>query len=382
MRLSFLLSTLLFFALAGCGGNPEPIKIGMGNPAIMARIIQATETDWPVTYEAVGTVRARTATVISAKVTGYVQQVTVRAGDPVAAGQTLVVLDASDLEISVRAARAAVDEARNARLEVENAVAGAKATLDLAQVTFGRMNDLFEKKSISNQEFDEASARLKMARSGYEMAVSRRAQLESKIRQAEEGLAAAEAMRGYARITAPFAGTVTEKQAEPGQLAAPGQPLLTLERGGAYRLEADVAESYLDRIQPGQPVRVVIAAIGRTIEARVTERVAAVDAATRTFLVRIDLPADQGLRSGLFGRAVFTLGSRRMLTVPAAAIMEQGQLQTVYVARGGVARIRSVTAGAGGGESREILSGLTAGERIVCPLPPGIHDGARLEKRP
>ena len=103
-------------------------------------------------------------------------------------------------------------------------MAAAKAGLDLAQTTFRRMEDLAAKKSISNQEFDEASARLKSAQADYEMARSRRAQLDSRMAQVDQEIRAANIMRDYARIAAPFAGVVTARSVEPGNLAAPGAP--------------------------------------------------------------------------------------------------------------------------------------------------------------
>jgi RND family efflux transporter MFP subunit len=244
------------------------------------------------------------------------------------------------------------------------------------------MKDLFDQKSISNQEFDEASARLKVAQASHEMAQARRAQLTSKIAQAEAARRAAEVMRGYAQITAPFDGVVTEKAAEPGTLAAPGAPLVTLERQGEYRLEAAVEESRLAAIRTGQSAEVVLDALDRSLNGRVSEIVPAVDAAARAFTVKIDLPALPQLRSGLFGRARFQLGRRQALAVPAAAVIERGQLFSVLVMEEGRARNRLVTVGQRLGERLEVLSGLQAGDRVIHPAPAGLADGARVEVRP
>ena len=116
------------------------------------------------------------------------------------------------------------------------------------------MEDLADKKSISSQEFDEASARLKAAQAAYEMAVSRRAQVQSRIEQAVAGQRSARIMRDYTQIAAPFAGVVTARSVEPGTLASPGVPLLTIEREGSYRLEASVEESRLGTVHAGQNV--------------------------------------------------------------------------------------------------------------------------------
>lgn len=367
--------------LAGCG-SPAPTETGAKAAPTRVQVLTVAPTAWPNIYEATGTVRARTSAVISSKVMGYVREVRVAAGDRVREGQLLVALDARDLDAGYRQAEAAQTEARSAVPEADNAIAGAQASLNLAQATYRRMKDLFDKDSISNQEFDEATARLKLAQAGHEMAVARRAQLDSKIAQAAQAVASAEVMRSYAQLTAPFAGTVTAKSVDPGVLAAPGAPLLTIEREGAWRLEAAVEESKLPLIRTGQPVTVVLDAIGRPIEGRVSEIVPAIDAASRSFTVKIDLPAIAQLRSGLFGRARFAFGTRQVLAVPAAAVTERGQLASVFVADGGRARSRFVTLGQRAQDSVEILSGLNPGEQVVFPAPPSLADGAPVEVRP
>jgi RND family efflux transporter MFP subunit len=293
-----------------------------------------------------------------------------------------VTLDARELEEGVRGAEAGRAEVRSAVPEAENAVAAAKANLDLAQTTFKRIEELAAKKSISNQEFDEASAKLKAAQANYEMARARRAQLDSRLARAEQELRSATIMRDYARISTPFSGVVTARSVEPGNLATPGVPLLTIEQDGVYRLEVSVDESRLPSARAGATVEVALEALGRKLSARVSEVVPAVDAASRSSIVKIDLPAIPQLRSGMFGRAFFPLGSRKVVAVPASAIVERGQLQSVFVAEDGTARTRLVTTGQRAKDAVDVLSGLNAGEIIVIAVPAGLQDGARLEVRP
>ena len=122
--------------------------------------------------------------------------------------------------------------------------------------------------------------------------------------------------------------------------------------------------------------------IDRTLEARVSEIVPAVDAASRAYTVKIDLPAVPALRSGAFGRALFQLGSRSPLTIPAAAVTERGQLHSVLVAENGVAHTRLITPG----RSRKTRSRCSPASRLVrsviFPVPRGLADGAAVEVRP
>lgn len=366
--------------LAGCG-SPEKVESAGAVPAVTKPVAVQTAAmeQWPSLYETTGTVRARTAATISAKWMGHVREVKVNVGDRVRAGQLLVALDARDLDVASAGAKAGLAEARSGIPEAESGLAAAKANLDLAQTTFRRMTDLHNKRSISDQEFDEASAKVKAAQAAYDMARAKRTQLDSKIAQAEEQVRSAEVSRSYAEVTAPFAGVVTAKTVEPGNLAAPGAPLLTIE-GEGFRLEANVEESRAFRT--GQAVTVKLDGIGRTIAGRVSEIVPAVDPGSRAYIAKIDLPSEAGIRSGLFGRASFPLGERSVLAVPASAVVTRGQLQSVWVADNGVARTRIVTLGARLKDSVEVLSGLSAGEKVVAPAPEGLADGTKLEVRP
>ena len=375
MKPYFLFLPIPVLLLTSCGSEPtRRAAQPQAPPAAVETALIATQ-DWPASYQATGTVRARTTATISSKVMGYVQQVNAQVGDHVRQGQVLITLDARDLDVSLRRA-----EVESAIPELENATAAAKANLDLAQTTFQRMQELAAKKSISNQELDEASARLKAAQANYEMMRSRRAQVSSKTAVVEQEVRAAGIMRDYARLGAPFSGVVITRTVEPGNLATPGSPLLTIEQDGLYRLEASVDESKLASVRVGQAVEAVLEA-DRKLSARVSEIVPSVDAASRSYIVKLDLPAAPRLRTGMFGRAIFPLGMQKVVAVPLAALTERGQLQSVFVAEDGVAHTRLVTTGRRTKDAAEVLSGLNAGEKVVLPVPVGLQDGARVEVR-
>ncbi|HUP04634.1 MAG TPA: efflux RND transporter periplasmic adaptor subunit, partial [Bryobacteraceae bacterium] len=227
-------------ALTGCGGGEKSAAVAPAGAApVPVTTVAVSVSQWPDVYEATGTVRAQTSAVISSRVMGYVRAVAAQAGDRVRAGQTLITLDAQDLDAQVRVAEAGDAEVASAIPEADNGVAGAKANLDLAQATFQRIEELNAKNSTTKQEFDEASARLKGAQAAYDAARARRAALDSRRAAVQQQIRAAGVMRDYARIDAPFDGIVTVRGVEPGNLAAPGAPLLTIERQDSYRLEAN-----------------------------------------------------------------------------------------------------------------------------------------------
>ncbi|MGH9646711.1 MAG: efflux RND transporter periplasmic adaptor subunit, partial [Bryobacteraceae bacterium] len=168
-----LIPLALVLMLAGCSESTREAKSSQA-PPVAVRVVTVAEQKIPTIYEATGTVRARTSAVIAAKLLGYVREVKVQTGDHVKESQLLITLDARDLDVNSRKAEAALDEVRSSIPEADSAVTGAKANLDLAQTTFNRMQELWNKTSISHQEFDEASAKLKAAQSAYEMARARR----------------------------------------------------------------------------------------------------------------------------------------------------------------------------------------------------------------
>jgi RND family efflux transporter MFP subunit len=379
MRRYYTIAAILF--LAGCGDEPANKAVNAPAPRLRVETVAVAETDWPSNYEATGTVHAKTTATISSKLLGYAREVRAEIGGRVSEGQALVVLDARDLETSVARAEAGREEVKSAIPEAESAVAMAKSQLDLAQITFHRMQDLLNKRSVTNQEYDETSARLKAAQAALDMARARRTQLDAKMVQIEQEVRAARIQRGYSEILAPFSGTIITKSIDTGTLAVPGAPLFTIERDSTYRLEASVEESRLSLVRIGKTVSVTIDGINRSFPARVAEIVPSVDAAARTGTVKIDLPSLPEVRSGLFGRALFETGGRKVITIPSASVMERGQLQSVYIAENNVAHTRLVTVGSRVQDKVEVLSGLNAGDRVIVPIPNGLADGAPIEVR-
>jgi multidrug efflux pump subunit AcrA (membrane-fusion protein) len=375
----FVPLVILILMTAACSQHETRVAAASSEPkaaAVQVETVAASEV--ADIYRASGTMRARYNAAIAAKIAANILEVRAQTGDHVRAGQTLIMLDHGDLEANLRRAEAAGVEAESAITETENAIAAARANLELAQVTHKRFRDMLAKTSISQQEFDESQARLKSAEAALEMAASKREQMKARCSQAEAEIAAARVALGYATLTAPFAGVVTERKADPGSLTTPGAPLLTIEREGGLRLEASIDESRLGLVRIGERVAVEIDGLNRTVTGRVAEVVPSVDVDTRSFIAKIDLPALPGLWAGMFGRAAFTAGRRRALRIPQSAVVERGQIRSVYVVDGDTARLRFVTLGESRDDQREVLSGLTAGEKIIVAPPPLLADGGRV----
>ncbi len=382
IRTALLVSTALF--VAGCSSGRHDQQKGAGapaGPAVRAAVVAAAQEEWPETIELTGTVRARVESTLSSRMSAWVREVRVRQGDTVAAGQVLAVLDAQDVEVGMRTAQAAVGEAESGIPEADQAIAAAQAQLELADATLRRLEDLFAKKSVSQQELDEVRSRQRAAEAGVRMARARRQQLDSRIARAREGVESTRVSLSWATLRAPFAGVITERRVEPGVLAAPGMPLFRIEQtSGGYEVIAPLDESRLRDVSRGAAARLMLDTVGDAMEARVAEIVPAADPQSRTVDLKIPV-SGKGLRSGLYARVSIPGRGRAVVAVPAPAVRERGQLQMVFVQDSGAARSRLVTTGSRVDGRVEVLSGLRAGERVVSPVPDELVDGSRIEVR-
>ncbi|MBZ5722523.1 MAG: efflux RND transporter periplasmic adaptor subunit [Acidobacteriia bacterium] len=352
--------------LIGCSSEQRPTT---ASPETVRNVpvLSVQQTNVSDLLEAVGTVRAAQTSDLASQAMGNIVEVRVHEGDRVQRGQVLAVIDDSQPRAAVDRAIAADNAAQQQRI-------AADSDLALAESTLQRYQNLYEKKSVSPQEFDEIKARQQAARARRDMAQAGQAQAKAALTQARTSL-------DFTRIRAPFDGMVTEKKADSGTLASPGMPIFTVEDVRRYRLEATVNESDLRYVRAGQLVSVTIDALDSTgLKGKVVQIVPAADSASRTFLVKIDLPANTQLRSGLFGRAQFSRGERQALLIPRSAVVERGQLQGVFVlGQNQVAGLRYVTLGRPTGPEVEVLAGLQGGERLVAK--PGDLDlsGKRIE---
>lgn len=376
-RIAVAFLTLL---ISACGTHEAPSKQKTEQPkTVTVKTADVQRDQWSRAYEATGTVRATTVTPVAARLMSYVTAVRVKEGDTVTEGQVLATLDPRDQDTAVNRASAMKDEVTSGIAEATAGASAAKATVDLAQATHRRMSELHAKRSVTDQELDEASARLKAAQAAYDAAQSRLNQLSAKMAQVEQEVRMSSLQRGYTTVAAPFAGTVVTRSAEPGMLAMPGLPLFTIERAGGFRLEANVEEARLASLRPGATVEVRLGDAEESISGRIGEIVPSIDPGSRSGIVKIDLPASaKNLRTGAFGRAIFPGDSgnhRDALTVPANAVVERGQLQSVFLAENGFARLRLVTLGATRGGRVEVLSGLDGGEKLILPPLGNLADG-------
>jgi len=234
----------------------------------------------------------------------------------------------------------------------------------MADLTYQRYKRLHDEKALARQEIDQIETQKKVAGANYE--------------QAKAGLEEVRVWQDFTRITAPAAGVVTDKRVDPGSMAIPGTPLFTIESDGGFHLEVAVDETLSGKLQVGTNAAVTIDTLGLNTTGKIVEIVPAVDPATRTFIVKIAL-SDKGLKSGLFARVRLPRGEREALLVPKGAIVERGQLTGLYaVDPQGLVTYRLVRTGKAYEGGIEILSGLSAGERIITAGLEKAIDGGQI----
>lgn len=339
-----MLAVAMAALLTACNSREEPVQSARTPTApasIQAAVTEVRAVQVPLRVEVTGQITALVQATLSSQIQSTVEKLLVREGAVVKKGQTLVVLDSRDLR----------EELARAQAESEN-----------ARAHLARMRQLYGEDAVSKQEKENADRTFKVAEAG------RRAAL-TKV--------------SYTVVTAPFDGVITEKKIEAGEIASPGQPLLKMEDPQRLRLEATVAEGDLQALSRGATISVMIDALGsKTLPGIVAQILPTGDPATHTFLVKVELPPTPGLKTGMFGRMLLDKGTGQTLVVPRSAVIERGELTGLYVVGSdSLARLRWVKLGRPAGESIEILSGLTAGERLLTDASAGI-EGARIEAAP
>jgi len=354
--------------LAGCSDS-KPTAQAPAEKVHGVAVMEVRKATVPDAVEATGTVRAALSAQLASQVMGTITRVNVHEGDRVHRGEVLVSIDEAQQQAAYTSAKAGLQAS-------QQSIAAADADYALAEATMRRYQMLYDKKSVSPQEYDEVKTKLAAAQ-------ARRDAAHAGATQAEAGVSQAGTAMSFTRVRAPFDGLVTARLAEPGAMAAPGVPLLVVEDPSKFRLEAQVDESKIGAVKLGETVPVTIDALGgQAIEGKVVQVVPAADPSSRTFTVKIDLPANPQIRSGLFGRASFPRGQREAIAIPKSAVLSRGQMQAVYlIGSDQLAGLRFVTLGASSGDQVEVLSGLQSGDRIATT--PGDRElsGKQVEAR-
>lgn len=368
MRKMFFLA--LISAILICGACKDKIKPGSVEPrrkevsGVATVIVAPTVVD--SFAETSGTVKANNVSVISSRLMGTVIKVTAREGDKVNAGDTLIIIDDSDMTQKVAAAAAGFKEA-------QKALEAAQKNSELAEITRRRYAGLLEEKVISQQEFDEIETNRKVALIEYERAQ----QAVERARAMEEE---ARVYHGFTRIKAPYRGCVTAKKIDEGTMAVPGVPLMVVEDTSRFKIDVPVDERFHKNLSVGMAVSVIVVSTNDERQGTVARIAPAVDPSTHSFNTEIALKG-ACLKTGLFAKVLIPVGKKEAILVPKKSVIEKGQLTGVYtVDKKRVISYTLVKTGKLYGDQAEVLSGLGKGDRIIVDGVERAVDGGKIKE--
>ena len=351
------------------------------------RAMPATSAGTSV-LDATGYVTARRQATVSAKITGKVRDVRIEEGQRVEAGEILATLDDSEARVEVELRLAQVDSAR--AQQAEAAAASANAARESRR-----------QEELATLKLTSASA-LDAARSRAEEADARASSQRSAVRVAQETLQAARVQLDNTIVRAPFAGVVTVKAAQPGEMISPVSAgggsirtgIGTIVDMDSLEIQVDVSEAYINRVQSGQRVEAVLNAYPDwRIPAEVIAIVPTADRSKATVKVRIALRTkdsrivpEMGVRVAFLenGEPADAGGKPpppRGVLVPAAALRQDDGKDVVFLLGDGIAERRAVTLGGALGDSRQVLAGVAAGDRVIVEAPANLQDGDAVTVR-
>lgn len=362
MKSSILLfvsfSTIIFTSCGSKGSDPLQEKTAAINVSLSA---PAAPDGQHILIS--GQAEAIQKAVISTRMMGQITSLPVKMGDRVRKGQLLATISNNDIQ------------ARKAQTGA--AIAEAEANVKSAQKDFDRYTALFNKQSASAKELDNVTLQYHAAQSRLEAALQMRNE--------------ANALLAYTNLTAPFDGVITQKNADPGGMASPGQPLLVLEQDGLLQFSAYVSESDINKVKTGTKATAVVSAAGITVPCTVSAVNTSSLLSGGQYEIKLTVAkADQqGLRSGMYANISIPVAgvqssstTEAQILVPISALIHNDQLTGLYtVSSNNTALLRWVRTGKTFGNNIEILSGLAADEHFIMQAEGKLYNGAAVNVR-
>lgn len=342
--------------VSGCGhSSHDQAQKQQPVGEVTAKVETVQERSLPIYATFPGSIASADEVQVASRLTGYVRRLYVHEGQQVKKGQLLLSVDPTDVKGGIEQARAAVAKA-------EAAMADAKAN-------YQRYQALYEQHAVPEQQFQQIEMAYKVAQGNYAAARS--------------ALKTARSQLNYADVRAPFAGLVVRKFIDAGQLATPGQPLLTLQGSGHLQVQVQVDTRAFDRLRLGQGVAVTFDGADfkpHTVQGTVERLVDAADPMTHTHTVKIGLAQTSGAASGDYARVQISLGEQQGIVVPPAAVHRRAGIDGVFVVDAdGLAQFRMVRIGESADGGVVALSGLVPGDRVIVKARGELDNGVKVK---
>lgn len=344
------LALSIAFALSACGEKNQQQASSQAH-TVNAETVVVQSANLPIVATAPGGVIAEQQAQIASRLMGFIREIDVHEGQTVVAGQRLFRLDPTDIQGQMSQAKAGL--------------AQAEAALADAQSDYTRFGNLYKEEAIPKLQWDKIRLQHQMA--------------QQQVAAARAGFDTASSQMRYATLTAPFAGVITQKLANVGDLAVPGRPLLMLEGQSKLQVQTSVSSDVYAHLKQGGSVSLAAGDAGTVIMGKIARLVPAADPVAHSYLVKIDVPKDSQLKSGMYVLVSFPIGQREGLRVPQSAVLDRAGITGVFVVDAqGIAHYRMVRVGETSNGQVEVQAGLTPGERVVTSATAELQSGDKV----
>jgi RND family efflux transporter MFP subunit len=374
--------------LSSCSGRSTPVEASEPSQTVgVTRVVkktlgrQLTLSSELVPFQEID---------VYAKESGYVKKLNVDYGTHVKAGEVMAILEIPELEAQLQQDEAEIKNANNQIVRAQHDLGRYQAQYKALHLEFTRLNGVFQSQPglVAQQEVDDAQGKDLAAASQVDAAQAALEAAQSQLAAAQAKLVHDQSLFDYSKITAPFAGVVTERYANLGTLVQGGtssstqaMPIVRLSQDDLFRLVIPVPEAYVQYIRIGDPVAVSVPSLNRTFPGKVARFSVDVREDTRTMHTEVDVPNPKRLLlPGLYADAQLSLDQRQGVpTVPIQALDRQGAKTTVYVVNGnGELEERSVQLGLQTAADAEVTSGVSEGEEVVVGNRSGLRPGEKV----
>ncbi len=352
----FILS-LFTLALIACG-SPAENNSADKTPAVKVKTVKVT-SNASNSFSFSGTVSAEQMTTIKTRHAGYVNQILVKVGDKVQKNQKLINIDNAELQAQLQQTVAAKQQAQK--------------QLDIAKKDLERYERLRASNSISEKELEQIQLMYQSSVSAFE--------------QAKQSYNQVAAMMDYTNIKAPFSGVISNKMIKEGDMAMPGMPLLSITSNEILELKSDLSEAQITKVKPEQDVNIEIPSIGKTYKGKISEVSSSSEANGNRYFVKTRFTEKpEGALSGMFAKIYVegekdTSNSNAMISIPKNTIVQVNGLQGVYVfGKSNTALLRWIKTGREMGDQIEVLSGLTANDKIIVSAESKLYNGLNIKE--
>ena len=375
--LGVCLGALLAALLSGCGSGPKVIADDAANAPRVA-VVKVVRRNLSNTLEIASEFQPFQEISVFAKVSGYIQKLYIDWGTHVSQGQLLAVLEIPELQQQLELDQTAIRRSEQDLARSNEDLSRAQSSYNVAHLTYTRLADVQKTRPelVAQEEIDIARGKDLEANAGVSSAKAAVAGSEQELLGAKASLEKDKAMYGYARISAPFNGVVTEMDAYTGALLPAGtssnkgdQALCRLSQNDLLRLVIPLPERAVGDVHLGETVAVHVSTNDKTFDGKIVRFSDQIDTQTRTMHTEIDVPNPRyELVPGMYATVRVPLHTAlNVLTVPLQAVQSSGEDRGSVIVVNGSNRIerRDVHLGLESASDAEILSGLTENELVV-----------------